>query len=251
MEQYGRFAAVYDRLMADVPYDRWASYLHGCIRAFLPEASTVADCACGTGQITFRLAKLGYAVTGMDISSDMLYIAQQNALDAGSRLPFVQQDMKRLMLHRPADVVNCACDGVNYLASVNEATQFFQAAYRALKPKGLLLFDVSSHYKLSQVLACNTFAEDEEGIAYIWKNCYDPQSRLLEMRLTFFQEAGGRYERFCERHIQRAHTIEELEQALHAAGFSDVRTFSAFTMEAPGADAERIQFVAQKNNTGK
>ena len=69
---YGKFAGLYDPLMKDVDYDRWAEY----IASFLPEGSLrIADCACGTGEITLRLAKLGHILTGVDISEDMLRVA--------------------------------------------------------------------------------------------------------------------------------------------------------------------------------
>ena len=67
------------------------------------------------------------------------------------------------------------------------------------------------------------------------------------MRLTFFQREGdGRYRRFAERHIQRAHTQEELTHALERAGFS-VQVFDAFTRKAPGPESQRLQFVAQRD----
>ncbi|MBR2328440.1 MAG: class I SAM-dependent methyltransferase, partial [Clostridia bacterium] len=150
---YGKFAGLYDPLMKDVDYDRWAEY----IASFLPEGSLrIADCACGTGEMTLRLAKLGHILTGVDISEDMLRVASEKARKAALKIPFICQDMAKLTLHRPQDAIVCACDGVNYLDSIEDAAEFFAAAYNALKPKGMLLFDISSKYKLERVLDCNT-----------------------------------------------------------------------------------------------
>ena len=120
-----------------------------------------------------------------------------------------------------------------------------QAPPDALKPGALLLFDISSRYKLECQLGCNTFAEDEGENAYIWKNCYDAQTKLIEMNLSFFTRKGGGYTRFCERHVQRAHSQTEMEHALREAGF-DTEVFAAFTREPPVLQTERIQFVARK-----
>lgn len=241
MNMYGKFAKLYDGLMRDVDYDAWAKYL--C--ALLPPSGQVADCACGTGEISLRLSRAGYAVTGIDISREMLAIAQEKAREAGRRIPFVCMDMRRLQLHKPVDAIVCACDGVNYLTSREGVRAFFDAAYACLKPGGRLLFDISTRYKLSTILGCNTFAEDEEERAYIWKNCYDPESKLLEMRLTFFAKDGDAYTRFCETHIQRAHSETELLHALASAGFT-ASVYEAFTMDEPVNDAERVQFAAVK-----
>ena len=247
MQQYGRFAAVYDRLMADVDYNAWAEYLRGLLQQHAPSATTVLDCACGTGEITLRLSQMGYAVTGLDVSADMLYEAQQKCLRAGRRIPFVQQDMRNIALHKPVDAIVCACDGVNYLTSAKDLAAFFCGAYQALSPGGLLLFDVSSAYKLSRVLGCNTFGEDEADCAYLWKNYYDEASALCEMRLTFFvRQANGGYERFTERHVQRAHQVTELVDALQNSGFCAPLCYQAFTADAPGETAQRIQMIAKR-----
>lgn len=241
-ETYGPFAALYDKLMADVDYAAWADYL----ATFLPPKASVAECACGTGEITLRLARKGFRMIGLDISPAMLDVAGQKARRYGQRIPFICQDMRSLALHRPVQAILCPCDGVNYLTRPEDAAAFFAAAHRALEEGGQLLFDISSAYKLSQVLGCNTFAQDAGDCAYIWQNIYDGESRLVEMELTFFQREGdGRYRRFTERHIQRAHGAEELLALLEAAGFQ-AAAYSAFTREPIGQQDERIQFVAKK-----
>ena len=220
---YQRFAEVYDSLMRDVDYAAWASRLYALMaRRGFKTGSALMDAACGTGNIALPLAKMGYAVTGCDISEDMLAVAAGKARKAGLRIPFARMDIKNMESHRPFDIVNCSCDGVNYLLDRDEVSAFFTSAARALKTGGLLLFDVSSEYKLEKILGCNTFGEDDGRTAYIWKNNFDPASRLIEMNLSFFVKTGSNYERFCERHIQRAHGLEELRRALADCGFADV-----------------------------
>lgn len=75
MEQYTAFAAWYDRMMGTVAYEDWARYLDGLLQE--AGAKTVAECACGTGNLTWRLIKAGYSVTALDISEDMLLTARE------------------------------------------------------------------------------------------------------------------------------------------------------------------------------
>lgn len=242
MQMYGKFAGLYDPLMKDVDYDKWAEY----IASFLPEGNLrIADCACGTGEITLRLARRGHMLTGLDISDDMLRIASEKARKAALKIPFVCQNMVELALHRPQDAIVCTCDGVNYLDSLEDAERFFAAACNGLKAGGLLLFDISSRYKLENVLDCNTFAEDDGEQAYIWKNCYDPESLLISMELSFYQRQGELYRRFEEKHIQRAHGEDELLSAMERTGF-DAAAYGFLTREPPIADELRIQFVGRK-----
>jgi ubiquinone/menaquinone biosynthesis C-methylase UbiE len=247
-EEYGKFASVYDLLMQDVPYAAWTRYLVGILsrHGVLPGASLL-DCACGTGAFSIRLAQEGYSVTGCDRSPEMLAFAQEKARKAGVKIPFVLQDMRELTLHKPVDAINCACDGVNYLLGDEDAEAFFLSAYRALKPGGLLLFDVSSAYKLEHILGGHTYGDDTKGCTYLWRNRYDPTVHLLEMKLAFFQtKEDGVYTRFDERHIQRAYGEEELKSLLERAGFQIEGVFEWPGKQEPNPKSERIQFVARK-----
>jgi len=241
---YQEFAPFYDRMMHDVDYDAWTAYLDG----FLKEANarTVLDCACGTGSLAVRLAKKGYAVTGSDISADMLAVAREKAMRAGFKIPLVQQDMREISLHKPVDAVVCACDGVNYLTGDGDARAFFQAAREALAPGGLLLFDVSSAYKLAEAMGDKPFFEEAEDYTYLWANRYDKRRRLAHMRLTFFVREGAQYTRFAEEHIQRAYAVEELAALLKEENFALIGVYDAFTDQPPRDNSERIQFVCRK-----
>ena len=242
-DQYKQFARLYDLLMRDADYDAWAEL----IASELPAApARVADCACGTGEMTLRLKRRGYEVTGIDVSEDMLRVAMVKARRAGLTVPFVREDMRHIALHKKQDAVIAVCDGVNYLASREAMREFFMSAHDALVPGGVLLFDVSSRYKIENTLGSNTFAEDEGDGAYIWKNYYDPDTKLIEMQLTFFERTGENYNRFVERHIQRAHSRLEIEHALTATGFEDIRVYGGLAMEPAEDKSERLYFSARR-----
>lgn len=242
MEQYTAFSAWYDKMMGTVDYEKWTRYLIDFLHR--TGARRVAECACGTGNITWRLCKAGFEVTGLDISEDMLLVAREKLRKMGLRCPFVCEDMRELSLHKPVDAIIAACDGVNYVTE--GAEDFFAAAYRGLKPGGVLLFDVSSDYKLSRILGGRTFGDTGEDWGYIWENVFDEDSALLEMGLTCFIKEGSHYTRFEETHLQRAYTQAELTAALHQAGFEKVEVYEAFTLNAPGEKTERLQFAAYR-----
>ncbi|MCL2672542.1 MAG: class I SAM-dependent methyltransferase [Clostridiales bacterium] len=241
---YKDFAKDYDRMMHDVDYDAWASYIDSFLREC--KSKTVLDCACGTGNITLRLAQLGYAMTGSDLSEEMLFIAQEKARALGRCIPFVQQDMRKLRLHKPVDAIVCACDGVNYLRGKSDLSAFLRAAWQALKPGGLLVFDLSSVYKLAHILSDKQYFEDNDDYTYLWYNSYDPAARDCELTLSVFAREGEVYRRYDEVQVQHAFTQGEIETALLACGFVDIRAYAAFTSEAPGAETERVQFVCRK-----
>lgn len=247
MTPYASFAGAYDALMADVDYEKWSQYVLSllALQGVHPGAR-VLDAACGTGKLTLPLSKAGYLVTGADASADMLQAAGEKARMMGLSIPFICQRMEEIRLHRPVEAVVCACDGVNYLACEDEVMAFFSSAREALTPGGILLFDISSRYKIKHILDGNMFGEDLEDVACLWQNSYDELSCLLEIQLTLFLRKDKGFERFRERHIQRAHLQSELVRWMRRAGLETIAAYGFLTMEPPPRRAERIQFVARR-----
>lgn len=245
---YEAFAQVYDDLMRSVDYEGWARLYDALMRdAGVPPRGIVAECACGTGSLTIPLARMGYAITGLDASCDMLSIALSKARAAGARVPFVRMDMRALELHKPCDAVLATCDGVNYLLGERDVRAFFRAALRALKPGGALCFDVSTPGKLEGVLGDNTLCDFDAANAYMWRNAFDARTRVVHMELSVFRrEPDGRYRRVDERQAQRAHTENELLAWLSDEGFEDARLFGERGVDAPRQDDARWHITARK-----
>ena len=245
MESYGEFAEVYDRLMDDFDYPAWAEYYLELIARAGVKVRRMCDCACGTGSMTIQFAKKGITVTGMDLSREMLEVAAVKARRAAQKIMFTAQDMTKLELPRPVDAIVCACDGVNYLTETGATEMFFRAAYAAIKPGGCLAFDISSRYKLENVVGNGFFGEERDDVAYIWSNRLNAETHIVEMDLTFFvEQENGLYRRFEEKHRQRAHSAEEIVKALEESGFSDIKVYGNMNFDAPAADEQRIHFTA-------
>lgn len=247
MPAYEAFADIYDALMDDIDYDAWADYYLRLIARRGVAPRSLCDCACGTGSMSVRFAARGIKTVGADISADMLERAQEKARQRGVQAMFVCQDMCALALPRPADAVVCACDGVNYLTDDARLNAFFESARRALKPGGVLAFDISSAWKLEHVLGDGFFGEERDDVAYLWQNRFDPQARTVTMDLTFFvREADDRYRRFSEVHVQKAHDPEHLKALLEQNGFMDIEIFGEQTFEPPRPQAMRLHFAAAR-----
>ena len=195
---YEDFASVYDALMDDYDYDAWAKHYLDLIRDEEGELPVrAAECACGTGNLTVRLAQGGVKMVGVDLSRNMLRHAEEKARKWGVEAAFVCQDMKKLELPRRVGAVLATCDGVNYLTRPEDVQAFFAAAYAQLKPGGKLCFDCSSRHKLEGVMGNAFFGEERDGIATLWQNRLNAETHVLTMDVTFFvREEDGRYRRF-------------------------------------------------------
>lgn len=246
---YDAFADVYDQLMDDYDYDQWSEYYKRLInKAHISDkAPRIVECACGTGNITIRLAQMGFNMMGVDASVSMLRSAERKARQAGVDITFVHQDMRKLTVGRAADAVLCTCDGINYLTEIEDLKVFFSAAYRALRHEGLLAFDFSSRYKLESIVGDSFFGEERDGIALLWKNELNKEKHLVRMDVTcFVRDDDGRYRRFREEHRQRAHDQEELIPILKECGFEEICCYGEMRMDGPKAEDQRIHMTARK-----
>ncbi|WP_409341404.1 class I SAM-dependent DNA methyltransferase [Paenibacillus sp. MBLB4367] len=265
---YRQFASVYDRLMADMPYADWLRFADDCWRRF-GRPATVVDLGCGTGTIAVPMAGQGFQVTGIDISEDMLAIAQQKSDavfgNAGRGPVWLKQDMRHWQLPSRVDAVVSFCDCMNYLLEERDLIRTFRQTFDALNPKGLFVFDMHTPNQLHAYAESQPFLLDEEEIAYLWTSEWDDRRQEVEHQITFFvsetlmesdsQEGrnasdGGasrdRFRRFEESHIQRAYPEEWVKSKLLEAGFASVSSFADFGWEQPDEKTQRIFYVACK-----
>ena len=242
---YQDFAEIYDQLMSDVDYEGWADYYTRLLSIYGIRNGKVCECACGTGNLTLPLYRRGFQMTGVDLSREMLWQAAQKSRKNGVAIPFVQQDMRALNLHRPVDAVLATCDGVNYLQTEEDLTSFFRAAKRAIKPGGALVFDVSTPYKLKHILCGGLMCEDTEQITWLWQNTWHERSQTVDLDLCFFiREEDGRYRRTEEHQKQRAWDAETLKNLLWKAGFRAVCMYSETTLNAVTEKDQRWHIAA-------
>lgn len=237
---YNSLAAYYDKFMQDVPYGAWISYVEN----FLKGRKRGMDVGCGTGAFTVALKKAGYDVSGCDVSPEMLTEAAARIRREGLSVPLYLQSADKIEATKPLDFILACCDVVNYL---KKPSVFFAKAYSALKSGGVLIFDISTEYKLKEILGNNTFTDTSDGVTYIWENSLDPKNRCVDMRLTFFERGvNNLYSKSVDEQTQYIHTADGITATLAAAGFADVKTYGFLKKSAPKADEQRIHFVAYK-----
>ncbi|TCO71473.1 class I SAM-dependent DNA methyltransferase [Marinisporobacter balticus] len=246
MESYSAFAYVYDQLMEDVDYKGWVLYIEEIFERCGIKPKNIAELACGTGNVTNILAKRGYNLIGVDISADMLFIAQEKSRAMGVEVIYLNHDMRELSLPTELDGILCVCDGVNYIADEKDLRKVFKSVYHHLKDGGLFIFDISTYYKLANILGNNTYAENFEEVSYIWENYFEEAQKMCDFDLTIFVKEEDTYRKYEETHSQRAYEEKEILDQLKGIGFKKIECFEAFTFSDPKEESERIYFVCQK-----
>jgi len=235
---YSALGSAFEYLNDDCGYEQWSQYLINKLKEN-GAGLTGVDVGCGNGYFTRALNKAGYAVTGVDISPQMLNTAVELARKEGVSAQFLLQDITRLKLNFKADFAIAVNDCLNYVPK-EKLSKAFSKVYGCLKKGGIFIFDISSEHKLKDILGCNLFAEDREDISYIWFNAL--KEDRVEMDITVFtRRPDGAYDRADERQTQYIHGEAELVALLQTAGF-EVATEG----HLGGSKEERINFICKK-----
>lgn len=239
---YGDFAAAYDLLTFNVPYDKIADY-YTDILCKMTDGKRLLDMGCGTGNLTVRLAKRGFDVIGQDASPEMLSVAAGKS----SEVMWICQDMEETELGEEVDAVISTLDSVNHLDGRESVLNCFRRAADCLKHGGAFVFDVNTIYKHREVLGGNTFVYDVDGVYCVWQNTFDPRDNGVDIDLDlFFENEDGTYSRGVESFREIAFSIDEYCRILNEAGFEIVNIWEYLTYNIPEDNDEKMLISAKK-----
>ncbi|TAJ12269.1 class I SAM-dependent methyltransferase [Marinilabiliaceae bacterium JC017] len=102
---------------------------------------SVLDVGCGTGRHAIELARRGYAVTGIDLSENMLQKAREKAVKANVEVTFIQADARSFVSSEKYDLVIMLCEGGFSLMETDEMNYaILKNARAAMKEKGQFVF---------------------------------------------------------------------------------------------------------------
>jgi len=134
------YAKYYDLLYRDKDYNAEVEYITNLIKEHKPEAKTILDIGCGTGRHAALIADKDFEVHGVDISEEMLRIAERQC-NKELKLSFSQADLTCLNLNKKFDVVTALFHVISYQDTNEKLFKAFESVKNHLNPGGIFLFD--------------------------------------------------------------------------------------------------------------
>ncbi len=185
-------------------------------------AETVLDIGCGPGFLSIVVATLGYRVTGIDSSPEMLKLAEKHALALGQQTKQIVwreldvADLGEAFPPASFDVIMSR----NVTWTLRDPAKTYRDCYQLLKPGGaLFVFDANWHLPLFEA---HLRAETKRR----YQLCMERYGDAYESKTPIQTELDVR--KLPLSSIQRP---EWDEQALRACGFHDIEVLSDITRE--------------------
>ena len=250
--QFGDLAPHYDELMQVVPYDDWAEYVLTLFAYASHSPRRILDCACGTGNLSFELARRGFEVVGVDLSTRMIEVAQEK-LDtwpptretAAPR--FAQGDLSNFKLGETFDSATCLYDSLNYILDPQKLQAAFACIAHHVEPGGVFVFDMNSEYALTADLFSQCNFNPRKQLHYDWRAQFDEETRICTVNMRFERHNGnGKTEVFQEMHRERAYSLLDIKAMLASTGWELLHEMDAYTLNRPHDRSERWYFVARR-----
>jgi 2-polyprenyl-3-methyl-5-hydroxy-6-metoxy-1,4-benzoquinol methylase len=142
MTQFGNlYSQYYDLLYHDKDYEAEVEYLNNLIKSINPNAKYLLDLGCGTGRHDELFCEKGYIVHGIDMSEDMLKIAEKRRIGKENRLTFSHSRIQELNLEQKFDVIVSLFHVLSYQNSNDDVIKFFEIVKKHLNIGGIFIFD--------------------------------------------------------------------------------------------------------------
>jgi SAM-dependent methyltransferase len=231
-------AAHYDLIYAGKPYAHEARF----VAERLPPPGRLLDLACGTGRHAAEFAKLGWDVTGVDYSPDLLERARANAPDA--RL--VEADMRELDLGEQFDAVTCLFDSIGYPQSDEGVIAALSAARRHLAPGGVLAVEYLHTPALLESfdpLKVRRWDADGARLVRVSETRLDAAASVMHVDYELIElRADGSYAEARETQSNRFFTADEFRALLGEAGLAETATVAAYA-DDPAITADTFHLL--------
>jgi SAM-dependent methyltransferase len=139
------YAACYDLLYEDKPYDEEAAFVARLVHDHAPRARSILELGCGTGKHALALARKGFSLVGIDRSSGMVARANAHLSEANPppnvTVSFEVGDVRTVRFDRKFDAVVSLFHVMSYQTTDRDLIETIRTAVDHLTASGVFLFD--------------------------------------------------------------------------------------------------------------
>lgn len=223
------YAEGYDFMYREKDYKAECDLLESIWAETGTRVKTVLDLGCGTGAHSLELAARGYEVTGVDISPEMIAIAERKKDEAGAvNVAYYVSDIADVDLGREFDAAIMMFNVIGYLADRDQRQAALTNVRKHLDAGSPFVFDFWYGPALLEDPPGQTFRQipvDGGEILRAASTRFDVEKRVCDITISVWRIEGDRVAgRTSERHRVTFFFEDELASSLRRCGIELVRT---------------------------
>ncbi|HUT36662.1 MAG TPA: class I SAM-dependent methyltransferase [Planctomycetota bacterium] len=236
------FDGLYASVLPEASDDPKASDEARMVRKLLRlrKGQRVLDVPCGKGRLTIPLARMGMAMTGVDLTASYLRRARRAARREGLDVRLVESDMREIAFDGEFDAAFNWFGSFGYFSDADNLA-FCGRVFRALRPGGRFLIEgINKSWLLAHFRRHDESLHGRVRIATT--NRWDPTANRVHSTWVFTDGKA------LERHtiVMRIFNGGEMRSLLSKAGFRDVRLYPRPPVGPFTRHSRRLIAVAQR-----
>ena len=191
---------------------------------------TAIDAGCGTGFHSVLLAQLGVAMTGVDISAQMITRLAVHAKNLGLKIDTIQDEFRAIPQHMQSrvDAVFCLGNTLAHVKSLEELKETFRSFASVLNEHGILFLQNLNFDRILQNKEKVQNVRESGPKTFVRFYEYEGNNVMFNIRTIDRNKSG------VKEHQQRVRLFPLLRRdvvhALTEAGFTDIHEYGDIAM---------------------
>lgn len=221
------YATAFDGATAEMAWtERTEGEIQRALTMLRPQGGErVLDLACGTGRHSLELVRQGFSVVGVEISAELIEIANREAESQGLEATFIGGDLRDLEFEAEFDIVLNLNDGaVGYFETDEENHRTFEVISRALKPGGRNLIQVPNVLYARTRLPQRSWIPSANMVELV-EHRWNKKDRYMEGAMIPLRFGEILEELKGIEFRQRLYTVEELRDVYSSVSMTVDRVF--------------------------
>ncbi|MEO8071721.1 MAG: class I SAM-dependent methyltransferase [Acidobacteriota bacterium] len=222
------------------------NYLDFYVRQIERYGEPVLEVACGSGRLTIPLAEKGFDLKGLDISNDMLKLAEEKAKSRNIELDLVKGNMTDFDLDETFNLIFIPAQSLSHLYEVAEVEKCFACVKKHLNDDGRFLIELfNPSLEILLEKPDRVFPQANIGnIQVDSKSFYDSATQIKHIELIFREDDKKNNPILSFK--MRQFFPQEIDALLKYNGFRIEKKFGDYLENDFNTDSQKQLIICQK-----
>lgn len=222
---YTSLAKYYDLIFSRKDYPQEVEFIRETVKNKCPNAKSILDVGCGTGEHLNLLKDEFETLWGVDLNQEIIDEAKKKS----TKINYLVGGMKDFTIDTKFDVITCLYSVFNYNLTQEEATLALENFKKQLNPGGVLIFALYTPHNTDKVVSLHMGNNEEIEVAKINQYVFDPSTGLETTDfLVFTKTSSGVDFKVEKNHKYRIYSAEEFSSLCQKIGFTKHEFFDRF-----------------------